>query len=300
MTATIISSSLISELRERTGAGLVDCKKALQESEGDVTKAIEILRQKGIASASKKSGKIAAEGSVIAKISNDGQKGVLIELNSQTDFVAKNEKFVNLLAEIADLALSSEAVDLETLKSLKVKSGETVSDFIALKTAEIGEKLDLRRFVFYKAQSGELIGAYTHPVGSRIAVLVNLKTSSEQLGKDIAMHIAAVQPAPEFLDRTEIPAETIENEKRIELGKEDLVNKPKEIAEKIVTGRVEKALMEKVLLEQPYIKNPSQKIKEFLEVEKASVVKFARFNLGEGIEKEEVNFAEEVAAQMKK
>ncbi len=300
MTATIISSSLISELRERTGAGLVDCKKALQESEADISKAIEILRQKGIASAAKKSGKVAAEGAVIAKIMPDGQKGIVIELNSQTDFVAKNEKFQDLLNEVADLGLSSEAKDLETLKTLKVKSGETVSDFIALKTAEIGEKLDLRRYSFYKAQSGELIGSYTHPVGSRIAVLVNLQTSSEQLAKDIAMHIAAVQPAPEFLDRTEIPADTIENERRIELGKEDLANKPKEIAEKIVTGRVEKALMEKVLLEQPYIKNPSQKIKEFLTAENASILKFARFNLGEGIQKEEINFAEEVAAQMKK
>lgn len=292
-----ITSAQISELRERTGAGIVDCKKALQESDGDITKATEILRQKGIASAAKKAGKVAAEGAVIAKI--EGNKGVVVELNSQTDFVAKNEKFQNLLNEIVQVALKSGVKNLNELKTQKVSSCESIEEFVALKSAEIGEKLDLRRFISFVAEGDQLIGSYTHPVGSRIAVLVKLSGKQEQTAKDIAMHIAASIPSPEFISRDEIPAEVIENEKRIELGKEDLANKPKEIAEKIVVGRVDKALMEKVLLEQAYVKNPTQKIKDFLGAQNTQVLEFVRFNLGEGIEKQESNFADEVAAQMK-
>ncbi|MDX1921352.1 MAG: translation elongation factor Ts [Candidatus Caenarcaniphilales bacterium] len=294
------TSSNISELRERTGAGIVDCKKALEEAGGDLTKATEILRQKGIASAANKSGKVAAEGAVKAQVSGDGKKGVLVELNSQTDFVAKNEKFQSLLNQIIEIALSSKVNTVDDLASLKTASGDTVANLIALKTAEIGEKLDLRRLSVIEASADEKIYEYTHPVGSRIAVLVKLTANNDQIGKDVAMHIAASQPAPEYLDRSEISEDIIENERRIELGKEDLANKPKEIAEKIVTGRVEKALMEKVLLEQPFVKNPSEKIKDYLQKNKLDVVKFVRFNLGEGIEKKESNFAEEVAAQTKR
>lgn len=295
-----ITSANISELRERTGAGIVDCKKALEESEGDITKAAEILRQKGIASAAKKSGKVAAEGAVKAFVTPDGKKGVVIELNSQTDFVAKNEKFQSLLNQLIELAINSKINTVDDLNSLKTSSGDTVANLIALKTAEIGEKLDLRRLIVIEASNDEKIYEYTHPVGSRIAVLVKLSANNDQAGKDLAMHIAASQPAPEYLDRSEISEDVIENERRIELGKEDLANKPKEIAEKIVTGRVEKALMEKVLLEQPFVKNPSEKIKDYLLKNKLVVSKFVRFNLGEGIEKLESNFAEEVAAQTKR
>ncbi len=295
-----ISSSDISELRERTGAGIVDCKKALIEAEGDLNKASEILRQKGLAAVAKKAGKVAAEGAVIAKVNAKASKGVLVELNSQTDFVAKNEKFQNLLSEIVDIALEQNINVLPELLEAKTKSGETVSNLVALKTAEIGEKLDLRRFQVFVAEGSQKIAQYTHPIGSKIAVLVKLDGSTaEQLGREIAMHIAAIQPAPEFLNRDEIPADVIENEKRIESGKEDLANKPKEIVEKIVTGRVEKALMERVLLEQPFIKDPGKKVKDYVAEQKASIVQFVRFNLGEGIEKAESNFAEEVAAQMK-
>jgi elongation factor Ts len=296
---TAVTSSSISELRERTGAGIVDCKKALQEADGSLDKAVEILRQKGIASAAKKAGRVAAEGAVVAKVSQDGKTGVLLELNCQTDFVAKNDKFHALLNEILDLVLSSNAKTIDEVFSLKVQTGDLVKDHVALKSAEIGEKLDLRRIVKYNASTDQNIGFYTHPVGSKIAVLVLTNKGDAQLGKDLAMHIAASQPAPEFVTRDEIPAEAIENEKRIELGKADLSNKPKDIAEKIVAGRVDKALMEKVLLEQPFIKNPSVKVKEQLAQSGASILSFARFNLGEGIEKQESNFAEEVAAQMK-
>ncbi len=294
-----ISTTAITELRERTGVGLVECKKALQETEGDVAKAAELLRQKGIASAGKKAGKIAAEGAVLAKVDEKASKGIILELNSQTDFVAKNEKFQSLIKEIAEIALDQEISDIEKLKASKVKSGETIAEFIAIKTAEIGEKIDLRRLALYKAGPDESIFQYTHPIGSKIAVLLKLKGGNAQAGKDVSMHIAAAQPAPEFIIRDEIPAEVIENEKRIELGKEDLANKPKEIAEKIVTGRVEKILAEKVLAEQPFIKDPGQKIKDYLAKANASVIQFVRFNLGEGIEKAESNFADEVAAQLK-
>jgi elongation factor Ts len=293
------STGDISNLRERTGAGIVDCKKALQESDGDVDKAVELLRQKGIASAAKKTGKVAAEGAVIAKTNADFSKGVIVELNSQTDFVAKNEKFQTLLNEIVEIALSNNINTIDDLKVAKTKTGETIESLVALKTAEIGEKLDLRRVSVYTAGADESIAQYTHPIGSKVAVLVKLKGKNEQVGKDVSMHIAASVPAPDFLDRDQIPTETLENEKRIEAGKADLANKPAEIVDKIVTGRVEKALMEKVLLEQPYIKNPGQKVKEYLAENKVNVLQFVRFNLGEGVEKAESNFADEVAAQMR-
>ncbi len=295
-----INTKDLSDLRERTGAGIVDCKKALQESDGDLSKAVELLRQKGLASAAKKTGKVAAEGAVIAKVRADHKKGIILELNSQTDFVAKNQKFQDLLAEVTEIALNQNINTLDDLKAAKNAQGETVSDIISLKTAEIGEKLDLRRFEVYTASADQSIAQYTHPVGSRIASLVKVQGGPEGFGREIAMHISAIQPAPEFLTRTAISEELIENEKRIEAGKDDLAGKPKEIIDKIVSGRVEKALMEKVLLEQFFIKNPNQKIKEFAAENKAEILNFIRFNLGEGIEKNESNFAEEVAAQMQK
>lgn len=296
-----INSKDISDLRERTGAGIVDCKKALTESNGDLNKAMEILRQKGLASAAKKTGKVAAEGAVIARTKPDQKKGIILELNSQTDFVAKNQKFQDLLEEVIAIALNQNINTLNDLKAAKNDKGENLSDIISLKTAEIGEKLDLRRFEAYVAEaSDESIAQYTHPVGSRIATLVKVKGGDENFGREIAMHISAMQPAPEFLNRDAISEEVIENEKRIESGKADLANKPKDIVDKIVSGRVDKVLMEKVLLEQPFIKNPNQKIKEFALENKAEIIQFIRFNLGEGIEKNESNFAEEVAAQMKK
>ncbi|MDX1918494.1 MAG: translation elongation factor Ts [Candidatus Caenarcaniphilales bacterium] len=296
-----VASSDISELRERTGAGLSDCKKALMEADNDLNKAAEILRQKGLAASAKKAGKVAAEGAVIAAISSDAKQGVLIELNSQTDFVARNEKFQSLLKEIVDLSLAGSFHSLDQLQNAKISTGDTVLNLISLKSAEIGEKLDLRRFVKFEAGANESLASYTHPIGSRIAVLVKLQSNppKEAVGKDIAMHIAASQPAPEFLNRDAIPAEIFENEKRIELGKEDLKNKPPEIAEKIVTGRVEKVLLERVLLEQAFVKNPGQKIKDYLKDHGAAVIDFLRFNLGEGIERNTASFADEVAAQMK-
>ncbi len=289
----------ISELKARTNAGLSDCKKALMEANGDMEKAAQILRQKGLASIAKKAGKIAAEGAVITKINENNTKAAMFELNSQTDFVAKNEHFQNLLNQIADCALNSNIKTLDELKNAKLPNGETLNDLIALKTAQIGEKLDLRRAEFMFAQEGESLGQYTHPIGSKIAVILKLKGKNEAIAKDIAMHIAAYHVQAEFLSKEEIPSEAFENEKQIEMQKEDLVGKPENIKEKIVSGRVEKILLEKVLLEQPSIKNPDKKIKDILKENNLELIEFKRFNLGEGIERKEVSFAEEVAAQMK-
>ena len=299
MTVTINVSD-ISELRNRTGAGLADCKKALIEAEGDMSKASELLRQKGLASASKKAGKVAAEGAVIAKTNADSSKGVLLELNSQTDFVAKNEKFQALINDVVNVALSQDVKTLEELKAAKSTGGETVEELISLMIAQIGEKIELRRFCSMKAEnSEESIFEYTHPIGNKIAVLGKVKGANAELREDLAMHIAAHIPQPEFVLRDEIPQEVIENEKRIEMGKEDLANKPEQIKEKIVQGRVEKVLLDKVLLEQVFVKDSGKKIKELLSEKKAQVIAFERFNLGEGVEKKQISFADEVAAQTK-
>ena len=289
----------ISELRTRTGVGLSNCKKALIESGGDISKASELLRQKGLASTANKAGKIAAEGSVVAQISSNSKRGVLLELNSQTDFVAKNENFKGLLGQILEIACENKDINsLEELKEYKISTGETINDLISLKTAQIGEKLELRRLHITQIENDkQQIFEYTHPLGSKIAVL-GLGENIGEIAKDLAMHIAAFQPQPEFLQREDIPEEKIATERRIEEGKEDLANKPAEIKEKIITGRVEKALMEKVLLEQPFVKDQSKKIKDLLKENNASILNFKRFNLGEGIDKKECNFADEVAAQM--
>lgn len=286
----------IKELRERTSAGLSDCKKALIEAEGNLEKATELLKQKGLASVAKKAGKIAAEGAVAAQVKDN--TGVILELNSQTDFVAKNDNFKELLNVLVETALSTGAGSLEELATQTVPSGETVSDYIAMKTSQIGEKLDLRRLQVIKASEGEKLFAYTHPIGSSVAVLGKLKTSADAdvLGKDLAMHIAAVQPQAEYLSKDEIPAADMATEKEFQLGKEDLAGKPEQIKEKIVEGRVEKVMLSKVLLEQGFIKDPSKKVKELVSENNAELVEFVRFNLAEGIEKKEENFAEEVAA----
>ncbi len=294
---TTINASAIADLRARTGAGLSDCKKALIEAEGDMNKAIELLRQKGIASAANKSGRLAAEGATATFVNEHNSVGVMFELNSQTDFVAKNEKFLDLIKTIGQIALKNSPKSLEALKACKAPSGESIDELVQLKTAEIGEKLDLRRYILQEANNESCkVYCYTHPIGSKISVLLTLQAQNESIAKDMAMHIAAVQPMPEYLDRSEIPATVIEQEKRIEAGKSDLAGKPPEIVDKIVTGRVDKILAERVLLEQGFIKEPSKKIKDYLTESKAELFCFARFNLGEGLEKKNEDFAEEVAA----
>ncbi len=259
----------VADLRQITGAGMMECKKALTDSNGDIQKAAEVLRQKGIVAASKKADKVAAEGIVASKISDDKKSGVLIELNAQTDFVAKNELFIDLSKKILDAAIASSAKSLEDLLVVNV-DGSSLSELIKSRISTIGENIQLRRVSLFKVNNG-VVGTYIHPVGNKIGVLVQLETSSavnvselEEIARGLAMHIAASQPQPEFISKAEIPQDIIENEKRIELGKEDLAKKPKEIAEKIVQGRLDKLLAQRCLLEQPFIKDPSLSVEKLL------------------------------------
>lgn len=286
----------VAKLREMTGAGMMDCKKALQQTEGNMEEAINFLRQKGIASAAKKASNIAAEGLLGSAISADKKSAAIVEINSQTDFVAKNEQFQQFVKDVATAALTGKTTTIEALKKAKLASGKTVEETALELTATIGEKVDVRR-VGYLETTGT-IGNYVHPVGSKIGVIVALNNgANESHAADLAMHIAAVNPAPEYINKTEIPADIIAKEKEIESKKDDLAGKPAEIIEKIVGGRVDKLLATKVLLEQAFIKDQNQKVSAYLGT--AVVEAFIRLNLGEGIEKKQEDYAAEVAAAMK-
>jgi elongation factor Ts len=286
----------VAKLREMTGAGMMDCKKALQQTEGNLEEAINFLRQKGIASAAKKAGNIAAEGLLGSAISADRKSAAIVEINSQTDFVAKNEQFQQFVKDVANTALTNKTTTIEALKKAKLATGKTVEEAALELTATIGEKVDVRR-VGYLETSGT-IGNYVHPVGSKIGVIVALNNgANESHAADLAMHIAAINPAPEYINKTEIPAEIIAKEKEIESKKDDLAGKPPEIIDKIVGGRVDKLLATKVLLEQAFIKDQNQKVSAYLGT--AVVEAFIRLNLGEGIEKKQEDYAAEVAAAMK-
>jgi len=286
----------VAKLREMTGAGMMDCKKALQQTEGNLEEAINFLRQKGIASAAKKAGNIAAEGLLGSAISADRKSAAIVEINSQTDFVAKNEQFQQFVKDVANTALTNKTTTIEALKKAKLATGKTVEEAALELTATIGEKVDVRR-VGYLETSGT-IGNYVHPVGSKIGVIVALNNgANESHAADLAMHIAAINPAPEYINKTEIPAEIIAKEKEIESKKDDLAGKPAEIIDKIVGGRVDKLLATKVLLEQAFIKDQNQKVSAYLGT--AVVEAFIRLNLGEGIEKKQEDYAAEVAAAMK-
>ena len=289
----------VANLRQKTGAGMMECKNALKEASGNFERAREILRQKGLTAASKKADKIALEGIVISKISSDKKTGSIAEINSQTDFVAKNESFQELSRTIIDAIVSNKPKSIDQLLNLKVQNTQ-IREIISTKIASTGENIQLRRFEIFELGSNDgIIGTYIHPVGNKIGVLVKLLTKQssvtcivelEQLAKDIAMHIAACQPQAEYIDKNKIPKEIIESEKRIELGKEDLAKKPKEIAEKIVQGRLDKLLAQRCLLDQPYIKDPSITIEKLiLDKNKKlnidiQVAQFIRYNVGEALE----------------
>lgn len=285
------SAKDVANLRQQTGAGMMECKNALKEADGDIAKASELLRQKGLAAAAKKSEKATAEGIVASKIADDKKSAVIIELNTQTDFVAKNELFIELSKKVLDLILDKKPKTVDELLKLQIGS-EAVSDQIAACVAKTGENIQIKRFKTFELTSSGVIGTYIHPVGNKIGVLLKMESNNdkpelEQIAKDISMHIAAAQPQPEFITKDEIPANIIEEEKRIELGKEDLADKPKEIAEKIVQGRLNKVLAQRCLIDQPYIKDPNLTIEKFIK-EKSSelgielkVAEFVRFNVGE-------------------
>ena len=285
-----ITATMVKELREKTGAGMMDAKKALVEVDGDMDKAMELLRQKGMASADKKMGRIAAEGRVGSFVS--ASVGAMIEVNCETDFVAKNEEFIEFTNNLAELVATANPADVEALLATTCpKCGKTVEEALKEKIASIGEKITVRRFVRYEGA----VATYIH--GGKIGVLLSTDKADEVTAKDVCLHIAS--SAPEFVSRADIPASVIEEETRIEMGKEDLANKPEQIRAKIVEGRVNKLMAQKCLIEQPFVKNPDQTIEQYISG-KFSIVKFDRFVLGEGLEKRNENFADEVMSQIAK
>ena len=292
----MVSAALVKELREKTGAGMMDCKKVLTETDGDMEKAIELLRERGIAKAAKKSDRIAAEGIVDAYVSEDEKIGAVVEVNAETDFVAKNEEFKKFVSDVAKQIAQTNPANVEELLNAKsiVETEKTVNEVLTNKIATIGENMSIRRFTRYESEG--LVAKYIHGEG-KIGVLVELENGNSELAKDICMQIAAAKP--EFLDRESVPAERVEKEMEILKAQAMNEGKPAEIAEKMVQGRIGKFYSEICLVEQDFVKNPDMKIKQLLESKGAKVVRFARFEKGEGIEKKEENFAEEVAKQIK-
>ena len=291
----MVTASLVKELREKTGAGMMDCKKVLTETDGDLEKATELLRERGIAKAAKKSGRIAAEGVVEAYVSEDGKVGAVVEVNSETDFVAKNEEFKQFVMDVAKQIVKNNPKSVEDLlaePSISVE-GKTVNEVLIDKIAKIGENMTVRRFARFETTNG-LIEKYIHGDG-KIAVLVNMENGNKDLAKDICMQIAAARP--EYVSREQVPAERLEKEKEILKAQTMNEGKPEAIAEKIVQGRIGKFFSEICLVDQAFVKDPNKKVSQVLKENDAEVVEFARFEKGEGIEKKEENFAEEVMKQ---
>ncbi len=289
----MIDTKLVSELRKITGAGILDCKKALEETNGDLDKAVNFLREKGIATANKKAERIAAEG--LANIFVDGNKAVILEINSETDFVSKNEEFIEMFDKIGNVILESDVTEMED--ALKLNCGEgTIEDYIISKTAKIGEKLSFRRFEVITKNDNEVFGNYLH-MGGKIAVLSLLEGADEETAKDVSMQAAAMKPL--YITKEDVPADVVDNEKAI--LKEEAINegKPAEIAEKIVMGRINKFFQEICLLEQTFIKDGDLSVGAFDKKAEGKVLNFIRFEVGEGLEKRDENFAEEVMSQMK-
>ena len=291
----MITASQVKELREKTGAGMMDCKKVLTETNGDEEKAIELLRERGIAKAAKKSDRIAAEGLVATYVSDDNKVGVVVEVNAETDFVAKNEEFRAFVADVAEQIAKENPANVEELlnqKSIKDNS-KTVGEVLTNKIATIGENMSIRRFERFEANG--LIESYIHGDG-KIGVLVELEGGDSNLAKDICMQIAAARP--EYLDRASVPAERVEKEMEVLKAQAMNEGKPAEIAEKMVQGRLGKFYAEICLVEQDFVKDPDTKVGKLVESKGAKILRFARFEKGEGLQKREENFAEEVAKQI--
>ena len=291
----MVTAALVKELREKAGAGMMDCKKVLTETDGDLEKAAELLREKGITKAAKKSGRVAAEGMVEAYISEDEKVGAIVEVNSETDFVAKNEEFRTFVMDVAKQIVKNNPESVEALlaEPAMFEEGKTVNEALIGKIATIGENISIRRFARFETTDG-LIEKYIHGDG-KIAVLVNMTSGTKELAKDVCMQIAAARP--EFIDRDQVPAERVEKEKEILKIQTMNEGKPEAIAEKIVLGRINKFYQEICLVDQEFVKDPSKKVSDILKDSK--VLEFARFETGEGIEKKEENFAEEVMKQLK-
>ena len=291
----MISAAMVKELREKTGAGMMDCKKVLTETDGDMEKASELLRERGIAKAAKKSGRVAAEGLVDSYLSEDKKVGSIVEINSETDFVAKNEEFKAFVKDIAKIVAIKNPSDVESLLNEKYfDTDKKVSEVLTDKIATIGENLSIRRFVRF--ESNGLVESYIHGEG-KIAVLVDFSKGNETTARDMCMQIAAARP--EYVSENEVPEDIVNKEMEILKAQAMNEGKPAEIAEKMVKGRIGKFYSEICLLDQAFVKNPDQKVSEVLKSNDCEIVRFARFEKGEGIEKKEENFAEEVMKQLK-
>jgi elongation factor Ts len=291
-----ITAQMVKELREKTGAGMLDCKKALTETDGDMEKAIDFLREKGIASAAKKGDRIAAEG--LTYVVTEGNDAVILEVNAETDFVAKNEAFQALVKELAAHLLNNKPATVEEASAQTMENGATVADHINAAIAKIGEKLTLRRFTVTSKTDNDAFGAYIH-MGGRISVLSVLEgTTDTEAAKDVSMHIAALKP--KYVSRDEVSQEEVEHERQVLTQQALNEGKPAKIVEKMVEGRLGKYFEDVCVLDQTFVKNPDQKVRQFVESKGATIREFVRYEVGEGIEKREENFAEEVMNQIKK
>ena len=288
----MIKASDVKELREKTGAGMLDCKKALEATEGDMEKAVDWLREKGIAKAAKKESRIAAEG--LCQIKVDGNVAVILEVNSETDFVAKNADFVNFVDYLAEQILTHDVTTMEDVLAIN-DNGETVNDKLVALVAKIGEKISFRRFEKITKSDDEVFGAYKH-MGGKIGVVVVVKGANEEVAKDVAMQAAAMNPTA--LRRDGVPSEVVEKESHIIKEQVMAEGKPEEIAEKMVAGRLNKFYKEVCLEEQPFVKDSDINVKTYVKNNGGEIVNMIRFEVGEGIEKKEENFAEEVAKQI--
>ena len=286
-----ITAALVKELRERTGAGMMECKKSLVETNGDIEAAIELMRKTGLAKADKKAGRVAAEGLIVFKASDDGKKAVMVEVNCETDFVTKGDDFQNFANSVAETALNEDPADIDALLAAPIAGGDSVADTTKALIAKVGENMNVRRFV--SRTTDGVLGCYLH--GGRIGVMVELQGGDEALARDIAMHIAASNPT--CISEADVPAEMIEKEKDIFAAQAAESGKPPEIVEKMVGGRIKKFLKEITLLGQPFVKNPDQTVEQLVKDAGATVASFERLEVGEGIEKKVENFAEEVMAQ---
>ncbi len=289
-----ITAAQVKELRDKTNVGMMDAKKALVATDGDLDAAIDFLREKGMAKAAKKAGAIAAEG--MTYVATKGNEAAIIELNSQTDFVAGNKEFNDLLHAVANAIVEFKPADVEAALELKVDAeGQTLNELIVHTTQITGEKITLRRFAVITAEEGQVLGAYSH-MGGRISSIVLVEGADAEVAKDIAMHVAAI--APKYTSREEVPAEDLAHEKEVQLAAEDLNGKPDAIKERIVEGRLNKYLADISLVDQAFVKGDGETVAAYVESKGGKVLSFVRYEVGEGIEKAETDFAAEVAAQI--
>jgi elongation factor Ts len=288
-----ITAAMVKELRERTGSGMMECKKALTEADGDIDAAIENMRKSGLAKADKKAGRVAAEGRIAIKISDDGKTAVIAEVNCETDFVSGGDDFLTFVNEVAATALENRPESVEALVELAIDGGQTIEEKRKEMVSKIGENIQVRRFELMQLDAGKF-GSYLH--GTRIGVLLGMENGNDDLIKDVAMHIAASRPT--CVTEEQVPAELLEKEREILIAQAQDSGKPQDIIEKMVDGRIRKYLAEITLVGQPFVKDPDKTVGALLKDEGAEVKGFVRYEVGEGIEKKQENFADEVMAQV--